>query len=134
MHARCTWFDVAAGQEAFEEALRQLRSTHNEEVTVYEKSAERAIADQAAERDRSPIEIGFQRVNETLEKANALIASLEGGIESVLAPEPPPSNKVPLAGVETPGGSKLELELARLHGQAQGLVERIVTVIDRVRL
>jgi hypothetical protein len=102
---------------------------------MYEKTAERALgAGNAIERDRSPVEVLFERLAEQLEKTHHVFSSLEGRIEGVLASAPAQPPKSPLTGVETAAGSKIEEHLQRLINQANGLTERIVTVIDRVRL
>lgn len=86
-----------------------------------------------ADRDASPVESMLERIGEDLEKAQHVLSALETRIDPCLSANHPaaPDGK---PGLEVAAGSKLEERLGRIRNQAQGLTERMVRVIDRVRL
>lgn len=103
---------------------------------MYEREQTAATASEIrgkAERDVSPTEAMLERLSEDLEKAQHMFSSLEERIGACLATQPPATDKGK-PGLEAAAGSKLEEKLQRLRNQVHGLTERIVIVIDRVRL
>jgi len=88
-----------------------------------------------AERDASPIDVMLERLGEDLEKAQHVLSGLEARIDPCLTSVPSsPGNDAGKPGLESVAGSKLEERLQRIRNQAQGLTERMVRIIDRVRL
>ena len=88
-----------------------------------------------ADRDATPTEAILERLAEDLEKTQHVFSQLESRIESCLSnAAPPATDDRAKPGLESVAGSRLEERLQRIRNQAQGLTERMVRVIDRVRL